>query len=217
MYALEQSVRNLLAADRYPEVTTEDEGVALEEIVESLEEVGSSVVSKGIGMNPEAAEQILALLEAGPKDSKWECCEQLLRQRGIGDSCSGVIFTDFADTAQYLEYLATSRGLKTFSINGSSPIEQRQQTLEDARSGPSILIVTTAAAEGVSLAYTNQVIHYDLPWDPMALLQRYGRVERLGSPFQEIYHYYLVAQESPTETILQGVLNKLQSIEEAFG
>jgi superfamily II DNA or RNA helicase len=217
MYALEQSVRNLLAADRYPEDTAEDEGVALEEIVKSLEEVGSSVVSKGIGMNPEAAEQILVLLEAEPKDSKWECCEQLLRQRGIGESCSGVIFTDFRDTAQYLEYLANSRGLKTFSINGSSPIEQREQALEGSRSGPSILIVTTAAAEGFSLAYTNQVVHYDLPWDPMALLQRYGRVERLGSQFQEIYHYYLVAQESPTEAMLQGLLNKLHSIEEAFG
>jgi superfamily II DNA/RNA helicase len=174
-------------------------------------------VSKGIRINREAAEQIITLLEAGSKDSKWECCEELLKERGIGETCSGIIFTDFADTAQYLEYLATSRGLKTFSITASTSFEQRQLTLDDARNVPSIFIVTAGAAEGLPLAYTNQVIHYDLPWDPMALLQRYGRVERLGSQFQEIYHYYLVAQESPVEARLEHLLNDLRNLEEVLG
>jgi superfamily II DNA or RNA helicase len=208
MYALEQSMRNLLGGNRYLEQMDEDQGI-------ELEEEERSFLSKDVEINREASEQIIALLEAESKDSKWDCCEQLLKQHGIGETCSGVIFTDFADTAQYLEYLAASRGLKTFSITGSSSLEQRQQNLEGARSGPSVLIVTTGV-EGLSFAFTNQIIHYDLPWDPMALLQRYGRVERLGSQFQEIHHYYLIPQESDTESLLKGLLNKLESLEDAW-
>ena len=209
-YALEQSMRNMLAAKPYPQDTDEDQEVELEEIAQR-------VVFKEIGMKPETAEQIIALLEAGSKDSKWECCEELLKQRGIGETCSGIIFTDFAHTAQYLEYLTANRGLKTFSITASTSFEQRQLALNDARSVPSIFIVTAGAAEGLSLAYTNQVVHYDVPWDPMALLQRYGRVERLGSQFQEIYHYYLVTQESPVESRLEHLLNDLRNLEEVLG
>jgi superfamily II DNA or RNA helicase len=208
VYALEQSVRNLQGREPYLEQVAEDQP-------DDLEEMMSSLITTEIGIDVEASKQIIALLEGGAKDNKWDRCEQLLKDYGIGQTCSGVIFTDFADTAQFLGYMGTSRGFKTFSITGSSSLEQRQQALDDARSGPSILIVTTAV-EGLSFGFTNQVIHYDLPWDPMALLQRYGRVERLGSQFSEIYHYLLVAHESATEAVLQALLKKLESLEEAW-
>ena len=208
MYALEQSVRNLLGSEPYPEQIEEEQEVGLEAIMKL-------VVSKEVGISRETSEHIIALLETESRDSKWNCCEKLLKRSGIGETCSGVIFTDFADTAQYLEYLATSRGLKTVSITGSSSFEQRQQALEGARSGPPVLIVTTAV-EGLSLAFTNQVIHYDLPWDPMVFLQRCGRVERLGSPFEEIHHYCLVSSEQKANEEVKRLLSDVEKLEEAW-
>jgi SNF2 family DNA or RNA helicase len=209
MYALEQSMRSLLA-NRYLDQINEEQG-------RDLEVIPTSLTSRDTGMMRDDLERIISVLETQSEDSKWASCERLLRNHGIGETCSGAIFTDFAHTAQYLEYVATNRGLTTFSITGSSSVDQRHLALQSAKSSPSILIVTTGAAEGLSLAYTNQIVHYDLPWDPMALLQRYGRVERLGSQFEEVFHYHLVAEESPTEAILQSVLQKLQSLEQAFG
>lgn len=208
MYALEQSVRNLLLRDTYLEQSDEDDEVKLEGIIKSL-------ISKEVGIDREAVEQIIALLEAGSRDSKWDCCEQLLKQHGLGETCSAVIFTDFADTARYLEYLATSRGLKPFVISGSSSSDQRQQSLEAARNVSSVLIAT-AAVEGLVFDFTNQVIHYDLPWEPLSFLQRCGRVERLGSRFEEIHHYCLLAAEPDANAKVKRLLNDVEELEAAW-
>ena len=50
----------------------------------------------------------------------------------------------------------------------------------------------------------------------MALEQRYGRVERLGSQFQEVHHYFFIAQESPTERFLRTLLDRLKTLENAW-
>ena len=208
MYAFEQSLRCLLAAKSYPD-RRDDRAES------DLEDMNEPAVGETAEIDREAGEQIAGLLEAESTDSKWVRCEQLLRDCGIGERCSGVIFTDFAHTAQYLEILATTRDLKSFLITGSSSLTECQRALEGAKGAPSILIVTSAV-EGISLDYTNQVIHYDLPQDSMRLLQRYGRVERVGSPFKEVYHYCLVAQESDADLMLSRLLSDVQNLETAW-
>src|SRR5205807_191203 len=118
------------------------------------------------------------------------------------------------DTAEYLEYLAKSRALNVFLLTGASTAEQRERALHQARSTPSLLVVT-GALEGTDIAFTNQVIHYDLPWNPRVLQQRIGRVERIASQFEAFDHYYILEKGTASDALTR-LMDKLRTIEEEW-
>lgn len=209
MYALEQTLRRLLTVKTFGDTDLND--WSSDDIEEDADD---TAVANSVQIDRPTGEHILALLEGEPSDSKWECCFQLLRSRDIGKTCSGIIFTDYADTAEYLEYLAKSRDLNAFLLTGASTAEQRESTLHQARTTPSILIAT-GALEGIDIRFTNQVIHYDMPWNPRALEQRIGRVERVGSPFETFDHYYIIEQSAASDTLAR-LMDKLRTIEEEW-
>jgi SNF2 family DNA or RNA helicase len=207
MYALEQSVRNLLVHKPYFEQMSEFQE-------DDLEEILKSVITTEIGIDPETANQIIELLEGSSIDMKWEACKNLIQAHGIGESTSAVIFTEFVDTAQYLRHVGSTAGVNTWLITGASRIDERLKVLEVVRNNPTLLITTVV--EGLSLTFADRVIHYEVPWDPAALLQRYGRVERVGSQFRDIYHYILVARQPEADAKLKEVLKKLALLENAW-
>lgn len=209
MYALEQTLRRLLTVETFGDTDLND--WSADDIGEDADD---AVVTNSVQIDRPAGEHILALLESEPSDSKWQCCFQLLSSRDIGKTSSGIIFTDYADTAEYLEYLAKSRALNVFLLTGASTAEQRQRALDQARNAPSLLIAT-GALEGMDIRFTNQVIHYDLPWNPRALEQRIGRVERVGSQFETFDHYYILEHGAPGDT-LSRLMERLRTIEEEW-
>jgi ERCC4-related helicase len=210
MYAFEQTLRELLALETFAVVDLHDWSSD-----DAEEEADHAVTGRSSGIDRHAGEEILSLLESEPKDSKWECCFQLLSGREIGKSCSGVLFTDYADTAEYLEYLARSRGLNVFLITGMVRPEARQHALHQAGSNPALLIAT-GTVEGMDFAFTNQVIHYDLPCNPRAFLQCIGRVERVASQFETFDHYYILEQGSAAGEALSRLMEKVQAIEQEW-
>ena len=209
MYALEQTLRRLLTVQTFGDTDLND--WSSDDIEEDADD---TVIANSVQIDRPAGEHILALLEGEPSDSKWECCLQLLRSRDIGITCSGIIFTDYADTAEYLEYLAKSRALNVFLLTGGSSTEQRERALHQARNTSSLLIAT-GALEGMDIRFTNQVIHYELPWNPRALEQRIGRVERVGSQFETFDHYYILEQGAEIDN-LSRLMDKLRTIEEEW-
>jgi superfamily II DNA or RNA helicase len=209
MYALEQTLRRLQTVENFGDTDLND--WSADDIDEN--NVDTSVANS-VRIDHSATEKILELLEGSPSDSKWECCFNLLNDHGIGKTTSGIVFTDYADTAEYLEYMAKSRDLKVFLLTGASTTDQRGNSLQQAKSIPSLLIATRAI-EGANLAFTDQVIHYDLPWNPNMLLQRMGRVERVTSQFETINHYHIMEQCAAKDA-LTSIMDKLRSIEEKW-
>lgn len=91
-----------------------------------------------------------------------------------------IIFTEFVATQKYLEELLTKQGYTVSLLNGSLSIEERNTVLQEFKTRTSILISTDAGGEGLNLQFSNCVINYDLPWNPMKIEQRIGRVDRIG-------------------------------------
>ena len=91
-----------------------------------------------------------------------------------------IIFTEFVGTQNYLSRLLSERGYSTSLLNGSLSIEERNIVLAEFRETTNILISTDAGGEGLNLQFSNCVINYDLPWNPMKIEQRIGRVDRIG-------------------------------------
>jgi hypothetical protein len=91
-----------------------------------------------------------------------------------------VIFTQFLETQAALADHLTTAGIRTFVINGSTPPPERQPITEAFRKTGGALILTHSGTEGRNLQFCHTLANFDLPWNPMEIEQRIGRLHRLG-------------------------------------
>lgn len=91
-----------------------------------------------------------------------------------------IIFTEFVATQAYLQELLTKRGYSVTILNGGMSIDERNVAMQEFKNSTSIFISTDAGGEGLNLQFANIIINYDLPWNPMKIEQRCGRVDRIG-------------------------------------
>lgn len=91
-----------------------------------------------------------------------------------------LIFTEFVSTQGMLKEFLEARGISVVCLNGSLSMEERIQVQGAFRKKTRVLISTDAGGEGLNLQFCHIIINYDLPWNPMKLEQRIGRVDRIG-------------------------------------
>ncbi len=148
-------------------------------------------------------EQFISLLKKSKnwnseKDLKLQKLEELLKQRKENKV---LIFTQSRETAKYLRNQLQSRGLKnTAFITGGmdniqtitkkfSPVSNDFNITESQDSEIDILITTDVLSEGQNLQDCNTVVNYDLPWAIIKLIQRVGRIDRIGQSAEKIFCY----------------------------
>lgn len=155
---------------------------------------------------------------AGP-DAKSEALLQLLYklQQEEGDpDLKVLLFTEFVPTQQMLGSFFEERGISTVKINGSMSIEERLRAQRQFAGKTRILISTDAGGEGLNLQFCHVVVNYDMPWNPMRLEQRIGRVDRIGQ--SHVVRAINFAYENTVEFRVREVLEtKLAVILEEFG
>ena len=152
-------------------------------------------------------------------DPKLHSLSELLWGEMVGEE-KAIIFTYYADTADWIEQalLADEErdgdryGHRNFVVVTGTRGESPQQRLEKVRSfaprtmieeagraeirpedETNLLIATDVLAEGQNLQEARYIVNYDMPWNPMRLVQRNGRIDRLGSPWagQDIFLFNL--------------------------
>jgi superfamily II DNA or RNA helicase len=127
-----------------------------------------------------------------------------------------LIFTEFVPTQEMLQNFLNDRAFSVTVLNGSMSMEERKRSQEAFATEAQILISTEAGGEGLNLQFAHVVINYDIPWNPMRLEQRIGRVDRIGQshPVQAINF----ALEDTVEYRVREVLEaKLAIIFKEFG
>lgn len=121
-----------------------------------------------------------------------------------------IIFTEFVATQEYLRRLLVTRGHTVSILNGSMSIEERNDALREFRDHSNIFISTDAGGEGLNLQFSNIIINYDLPWNPMKIEQRCGRADRIGQTRDvQIYNFII---EDTVENRVRRVLEKKLSV-----
>lgn len=91
-----------------------------------------------------------------------------------------LVFTEFVATQQMLANYLEQRGYSTVLLNGSMGPDERLAAQKQFAREADVLISTDAGGEGLNLQFCNVVVNYDLPWNPMKIEQRIGRVDRIG-------------------------------------
>lgn len=127
-----------------------------------------------------------------------------------------IIFTEFVATQKYLQKLLENRGFTVTVLNGSMDIDQRNEALREFKTNTSIFISTDAGGEGLNLQFSNIIINYDLPWNPMKIEQRCGRVDRIGQQ-RDVHIYNFIVGDTVENRVREVLEQKLSVILEELG
>lgn len=127
-----------------------------------------------------------------------------------------IIFTEFVATQAYLQKLLTGKGYTVSILNGSMSIEERNEALREFREKTSIFISTDAGGEGLNLQFSNIIINYDLPWNPMKIEQRCGRADRIGQK-RDVHIYNFIITDTVENRVREVLEEKLSVILKEMG
>ncbi len=140
-----------------------------------------------------------------------------------------VIFSESKETVQYLKRVLETKGRKDLLVVSAENRKELHDTIVsnfDAncdegkkRDDYNIIITTEVLAEGVNLHRSNVIVHYDTPWNSTRLMQRIGRVNRIGTKADAIYNYvfYPSAQGDSQIQLNKTAYMKIQAFHTAFG
>ena len=127
-----------------------------------------------------------------------------------------IIFTEFVATQTYLQELLVNRGYTVTILNGGMSIDERNAAMQEFKTSTSIFISTDAGGEGLNLQFDNIIINYDLPWNPMKIEQRCGRVDRIGQQ-RDVHIYNFIVGETVENRVREVLEEKLSVILKEMG
>ena len=184
------------------------------------------VVEKGAAIGDGAGEELIlldnaikALNDVGSTDSKARVLVDRLSElfRNQPDE-KVIVFTQFRETQRHLEELFTGRGWGVNVFHGQMNPGAKDRSIEQFRknSGSQVLISTEAGGEGRNMQFCHLLVNYDLPWNPMKVEQRIGRVDRIGQT-QPISIFNLWVKDTVEERVLDILENRIRLFEETVG
>lgn len=150
-------------------------------------------------------------------DSKYNRLEALLQEyfRSYPNE-KAIVFSYFRDTLGYLANRLEAVGIPALVVMGG---DDKQARIDEFRESDryKVLLASEVAAEGVDLQFMRFLVNYDLPWNPMRVEQRIGRIDRIGQQAQAISIANLVYQDTIDDRILTRLFEKLKLFEDALG
>ena len=123
-----------------------------------------------------------------------------------------LIFTEFTSTQWMLKKMLEEKGgYVCEAINGSMEFEERIEALKNFKEKAQYLIATDAAGESLNLQFAYIIVNYDMPWNPMVVEQRIGRVDRIGQT-HEVQAFNLLLDNSIDKRVYEVIETKLNQI-----
>ena len=161
-------------------------------------------------------------------DPKIEEFIRELKDKPILQGNKKIIFTESKETANYIgEKLKEIYGERVVVFSGESS-EYLKQEIENSYNPKNkskgqdkydILITTDVLAEGINLHRSNVIVNYDLPWNPTRIMQRVGRINRVGTEFDQIYvfNFFPTSQANAELPLENRIMEKLQAFHDILG
>ncbi len=165
------------------------------------------------------------------KDAKLQTLKKWLDKQPLS-SGKRIIFTQYADTAQYLfdnlnpngkradiEVIHSGDKSKVRVVGRFAPKANPEYKFSRGESEIITLIATDVLAEGLNLQDCDKIINYDLHWNPVRLIQRFGRIDRIGSEYDRIYGFNFLPETGLEKNLglRQSLRNRIQEIHDTIG
>jgi SNF2 family DNA or RNA helicase len=150
-------------------------------------------------------------------DSKYKVFRQAIEEIVLRDKSKMIVFATYKNTLRYLQARLHEEGIQCELIHGDVP--ERNSHISNFRESKeiNILLSSEVGSEGLDLQFAHVIINYDLPWNPMVVEQRIGRVDRVGQESKIVNVYSLVARDTIEERIYQRLLERINVFKESLG
>jgi len=152
-------------------------------------------------------------------DAKAEALLELiykLQQEENDPQLKVLVFTEFVPTQAMLAEFLESRGFSVALLNGGMDLDARTRAQQAFSRDVRILISTDAGGEGLNLQFCHVIVNFDMPWNPMRLEQRIGRVDRIGQP-HVVRAVNFVLEDTVEHRVREVLEEKLAVIAQEFG
>lgn len=160
---------------------------------------------------------ILPKLEA--QDGKYRHLVEIINELKKTDaSAKLIVFASFKSTLAYLDRRLRADERRTVLLHGSVE-EDRDVLLARFRDSPDVdvLLSSEVGSEGVDLQFCWAMVNYDLPWNPMRIEQRIGRIDRLGQDKEKVLVHNLVYEGTIDDVIYERLYRRLDLCRQALG
>ncbi|QSG09599.1 helicase-related protein [Halapricum desulfuricans] len=203
-------------------------GVDISEVVPGDTDEGLSLIEEEI---TELRSFIQDVRQIG-RDPKINQLRDDLRELDKQGHDRVLVFTQYTDTLDYVRsHLTQTHGenVATYSGRGGEMYdadadewygvskEQVKRAFAAEEDGVDVLVGTEAASEGLNLQECGAVINYDLPWNPMKVEQRIGRVDRIGQEHDEITIYHYIYEDTIENDIYDALDDRINMFEDVVG
>jgi superfamily II DNA or RNA helicase/HKD family nuclease len=184
-------------------------------------------------------EKIRYILSLVPqRDSKYEIFERkvmmLLEKAKFPENNGIIIFSQYAATARYLyqKLRAIISESPVRLVTGEESLDEKgnrhdkTEIIRAFQKDGGILVSTDVLSEGQNLQNAQYVINYDFPWNPVVLIQRAGRIDRIGSPYDQVYLINILPRNGNPEdprsleyflNLMSKLFKRLEAIRETIG
>ena len=160
------------------------------------------------------------LEELKKADSKYHALLEKLKERWRENpNTKMIIFSFFRGTVNYLSERLANDGVKNIALTGGDNGINKQDVINSFRDDDSVrlLISTEVLSEGVDLQFCETIINYDLPWNPMRVEQRIGRIDRIGQKSDVIHIFNISCRDSIEDRVLSRLYERIDIFKRSIG
>ena len=172
----------------------------------------------------ELADEIDKLSGDLPKDDpKFDQMLEVIREKQSMENNRVIIFSSFRHTLSYLRKKLTAQGIRVGQVDGSVPDEERYKLRQrflvsrDTEDAIDVLLFSEVGCEGLDYQFCDTMINYDLPWNPMRIEQRIGRIDRRGQKSDTVKIYNMITEGTIDAVIYDRCLSKIGVFEASIG
>jgi len=142
-------------------------------------------------------------------DTKLEKLVGLIEEISARDRGSKVlIYTKHPATMEYISETLRKKNFIITEFKGGLTAYEKTKRIEEFKEKTQIMVSTETGSEGLNLQFCSNIINYDLPWNPMSVEQRIGRLDRIGQK-KDIYVYNLATKGTMEEHVVDLIINKM--------
>ncbi len=184
----------------------------------------SDVDEKSLNTISSLAKKVLMLADKLPeKDPKFEETYDIIRKKQEQSNNKIMIFSTFRHTLSYLKRKLSECGLRVEQIDGSVKddtryeLKSRFELSRENEYAIDILLFTEVGSEGLDYQFCDMMINYDLPWNPMKIEQRIGRIDRRGQLSDVVNIYNIITEGTVDADIYHRCLMRIGVFERSIG
>lgn len=172
----------------------------------------------------ELADEIGDLKDKLPEnDPKFDKMMEVIESKQQEENNRVIIFSSFRHTLAYIRKKLIEKGIRVGQVDGSVSDEDRYRARQcflmdrDERDALDVLLFSEVGCEGLDYQFCDTMINYDLPWNPMRIEQRIGRIDRRGQKSDTVRIYNLITEDTIDATIYARCLSKIGVFEASIG